>query len=68
MEYTRNKRWILGLLLSCPLSNPLCNCPINELRNQSFEKLISIVEELNDSESESILTYHKKCLFAREHN
>ena len=66
MEYTRDKRWILGLLLNCPCGNPDAACPLNKLRKQSLESLLSFVEGLSDLESQSITRHHRKCIQIRE--
>lgn len=68
MEYRlRDKRtWVKGIMVDCPLGNPLENCPASKIRNLPLSQLVSVVNSLPDKQIDVIIAYHENCLKQRE--
>ena len=60
------KLYLTGLLISCPFKESLGNCPFNEFRNASIDKLIAYTNGIKDQDVILMVDYHKKCKAARE--
>ncbi len=57
---------VFGLLIECPLDEPLETCPALELRKLSTEEKFKIVNSMSEEQIDEIITHHKKCLRERE--
>jgi hypothetical protein len=66
MELSNLRRWLLGLLIECPIGNALAQCPAYNYRNLPVSKLIDIVESMHEEDLISIIEQHKKCIKQRE--
>jgi len=60
------KTWVKGILVDCPLGDPLEDCPANEIRNLPLPQLVSIVNGLSDKQLDAIILHHETCLAQRE--
>lgn len=54
--------YIVGLMISCPVSSSDKNCPFNQYREQPIPKLNKLAEELSPDEIINLSQHHKKCL------
>ena len=65
----RDKRiWIKGLLVDCPLGQPLKGCPANALRNLPIDQFAEIVNKMTKKQINCIIEYHENCCRKRESN
>ncbi|NQU84368.1 MAG: hypothetical protein HQ541_01280 [Mariniphaga sp.] len=66
MEITDRKLWLFGLLIDCPMGNPLPECPANKYRHLSVTEKLDFVNSLSTEQIEDLLNIHKECLEKRE--
>ena len=66
MNITQKKIWVKELLVDCPYDIPLANCILRSLRNESMNSRLIKINLMNNSELDSIISHHKKCLAIRE--
>ncbi len=57
---------VFGLLIECPLDEPLDTCPALDLRKLPTDEKFKIVNNMSEEQLDDILTHHKKCLRERE--
>lgn len=57
---------VFGLLIQCPLDDPLDNCPVNELRELSTEEKFSTANNMSEDQLNDIISHHKQCIRERE--
>lgn len=61
-----NQAWIIGLVIGCPMGQPLSDCIIQPLRCIPLDEAHAYVKALSGSELEDIIQRHKRCLAERE--
>ena len=68
MEYKlRDKRtWAKGILVDCPLGNPLDICPASKIRSLPLRELVNLFNGLTEAQLDAIITHHENCLKQRE--
>ncbi len=60
------KIWVKGLLVKCPLEQPLDTCPAKEIRELPLKERLAVVDKMTDAQIKSILDHHQLCLLERE--
>jgi hypothetical protein len=63
LEDKRN--WVRALLLACPMEEALESCPLQDIRELSFEDITKISETLDEIKLDEIIAYHQECLSKR---
>ena len=60
------RTYIIGLFLSCPFTNALENCPLNQKREElSIRDKINYVDQLNMESAIHLIQHHKECAYSR---
>jgi hypothetical protein len=58
----RDKRtWVKGILVDCPVGDPLDTCPANKIRNLPLPTVVNIVNEMSDEQLDAIILHHENC-------
>lgn len=57
---------ILGLLLKCPLDEPLDDCPAKKFRDLPFDEKYKLAISMNEEDIDNIITRHRECIRLRE--
>lgn len=57
---------VFGLLIQCPMDDPLDNCPAKDLRELSTEEKFKIANNMSEEQLDDIISHHKQCLRERE--
>ncbi len=57
---------ILGLLIKCPLEEPLDDCPASKYRGLSFEEKFKLATTMKEEDLDKIIAHHQECLRLRE--
>ncbi len=57
---------VFGLLIECPLDEPLDTCPALDLRALPTGEKFDIVKGFSEEQLDDIITHHNKCLRERE--
>jgi hypothetical protein len=59
--------YVVGLAVACPINqdNPV-DCPLHELRSQSFQDRLKWVKALDDESLYLLAQHHCSCLAAKE--
>jgi hypothetical protein len=60
------KVYLMSLIISCPLNDPVESCPFNKFRDISILKLIEKTNSLSPEEVLLLANEHKMCLRKRE--
>jgi len=58
--------WVLGLVVECPLQDPLENCPAKKLRNLPFKECAALISDMEENQLDKIISFHRQCLYERE--
>ena len=66
MNINDRKLWLFGLLLECPMGEPLQGCPVNSLRSLAIQEKLNYLETLSETQINKILEEHTLCLENRE--
>lgn len=66
MNQQHKRIWAKGLLINCPMGNSIEDCPAAELRKISLKERIRTVNEMEDTEVDSIIEHHEECIRNRE--
>lgn len=56
---------VKGLLAECPLDKPLDNCPAKKVRGLPGEKRLQLVERMDETELDLIISHHRYCFQKR---
>ncbi len=63
----RQKRiWVKGLIIDCPVGISLENCPAKDSRLLSIDEQFELVDLLDESQLDKVISYHRKCMNERE--
>ena len=62
------KVWIKGLIVECPMGEPLHDCPLNSLRGLPLAQVNTIVNELSETSLKTLITDHNACFNHRMKN
>ena len=60
------KVYLMSLIISCPLNDPVESCPFNKFREISILKLIEKTNSLSAEDVILLANEHKICLRKRE--
>lgn len=60
------KIYLMSLIISCPLKNPLASCPFNNFRDISILQLIENTDSLTEKEIILMEKEHKECFKRRK--
>ena len=58
--------WVQGLMIDCPMRKALETCPAKEVRKLPLKERLTLVSQMDESQLNDIITYHKLCLRERE--
>ncbi len=58
--------WVFGLLVECPLLEPLEDCPAIKARKLSIKERLEFVAGMSGEELDFIINHHRDCLRKRE--
>ena len=65
-DLKEKQAWVLGLVIECPLADPLESCPAKELRPLPIQDTTRIRNNMEESQLDEIITHHQMCLGIRE--
>ena len=65
-ELRAMKIGVKKLALSCPMDEPLPDCPAKALRGLQLAERLATVDEMTVEQLEEVLLHHHKCLGTRE--
>lgn len=63
---SQKKTFIIGLVVDCPMSDPLPDCPARDLRKVSLEEACKLIDDMMEAEVNDVLAFHIKCIRNRE--
>ncbi len=66
LKFEEKKAWVVGLLVDCPFGRALDDCPLNEIRSLPFSERLDWVQQMDETQLDSIIEQHKECLLERE--
>jgi hypothetical protein len=58
--------WVLGLVIECPLQDPLETCPAKELRGLPVQDSAALISNMEEAQLDEIISHHRQCLWERE--
>lgn len=57
--------WVLGLMIDCPMQNPLETCPAKDVRALPLRERLALVKQMEESQLDQIIAHHRRCLRER---
>jgi hypothetical protein len=64
-EYEKTDAWIFGLLVACPAGAELPKCPLAKVRPKPLKERLEVVQNMTNSQKESLVIYHAECVKIR---
>jgi len=65
-DLKEKQAWVIGLIIECPLMDPLESCPAKELRTLPIQDSTRIIYNMEESQLNDIIVHHQMCLGVRE--
>ena len=60
------KRRLIGLVMGCPTDAFFDTCPFTDIRHNSLEERVSLIDALNHEQRVSLYHHHRTCLCNQE--
>lgn len=66
LNFEQKKIWVKGLLIDCPIGISLENCPAKDVRSLPIDERLKLVDSMDESQLDQIISHHRSCLNERE--